>query len=118
MQRTRDNSLTASLAATLAVAALIGFATLTPIQNPGVPGTDKSHHLIAFAALALPLSFSRPPLAPWIVLAATLYGGVIELIQPFVGRSAEVLDLMADATGAVIGGAVGVGFWWLRGRLQ
>lgn len=118
MQRTRDNSITASLAATLAVAALIGVATLTPIQNPGVPGTDKSHHLIAFAALALPLSFSRPSLAPWIVLAAIGYGGAIELIQPFVGRSREGLDLLADAIGAVIGGATGIGLSWLRGRLQ
>jgi VanZ family protein len=118
MQRTHDSPIAASLAATLALAALIGFLTLTPIQNPGVPGTDKSHHLIGFAALALPLSFSRPRLAPWVVLAAIGYGGAIEVIQPFVGRSGEVLDLMADAVGAVIGGAAGVGLRWLRGRLQ
>jgi len=29
-----------------------------------------------------------------------------------------MLDLMADAVGAAIGGAAGVGFWWLRHRLQ
>ena len=118
MQQTQDSPVAASLAATLALAALIGFLTLTPIQNTGVPGTDKSHHLIGFAALALPLSFSRPRLAPWVVLAAIAYGGVIEIIQPYVGRSGEVLDLAADAVGAVIGGAAGVGLWWLRGRLQ
>ena len=118
MQKTQDSPLAAPLAATLALAALIGFLTLTPIQNPGVPGTDKSHHLIGFAALALPLSFSRPRLAPWVVLAAIAYGGAIEIIQPYVGRSGEVLDLAADAVGAVIGGAAGVGLRWLRGRLQ
>jgi len=118
MQKTQDSPLAAPLAATLALAALIGFLTLTPIQNPGVPGTDKSHHLIGFAALALPLSFSRPRLAPWVVLAAIAYGGAIEIIQPYVGRSGEVLDLAADAIGAVLGGAAGVGLRWLRGRLQ
>lgn len=117
MQRTRDNSITASLAATLAVAALIGVATLTPIQNPGVPGTDKSHHFIAFAALAVPLSFSRPRLAPWVVVAAALYGGAIEIIQPLVGRSGEVFDFMADAMGALIGGIAGAGLRWLRDNL-
>jgi len=118
MQKTQDSPLAAPLAATLALAALIGFLTLTPIQNPGVPGSDKSHHLIGFAALALPLSFSRPRLAPWVVLAAIAYGGVIEIIQPYVWRSGEVLDLAADAIGAVLGGAAGVGLRWLRGRLQ
>lgn len=118
MQKTQDSPLAAPLAATLALAALIGFLTLTPIQNPGVPGSDKSHHLIGFAALALPLSFSRPRLAPWVVLAAIAYGGAIEIIQPYVGRSGEVLDLAADAIGAVLGGAAGVGLRWLRGRLQ
>lgn len=117
MQRNQNGPIAASLAATLALAALIGFLTLTPIQNLGVPGTDKSHHLIGFAALALPLSFSRPRLAPWVILAATAYGGAIEIIQPLVGRSGEVLDFLSDAAGAVIGGATGVALWRLRRRL-
>jgi VanZ family protein len=117
MQRTDNSAIAVSLAVTLALAALIGFLTLTPIQNPGVPGTDKSHHLIGFAALALPLSFSRPRLAPWVILAAAAYGGAIEIIQPLVGRSREVLDFVADAAGAVIGGAAGVALWRLRRRL-
>ena len=117
MKRPHDSPIAASLAATLALAALIGFLTLTPIQNPGVPGTDKSHHLVAFAALALPLSFSRPRLALGVILAAAAYGGAIEIIQPLVGRSREVLDFVSDAAGAVIGGAAGVALWRLRRRL-
>ena len=116
MRREHERPISASLVPTLVLAGLIGVLTLTPIQNP-LPGTDKSHHLVAFAALALPLSFSRPRLAPWVVVAAALYGGAIELIQPLVGRSGEVFDFMADAMGALIGGAAGVGLRWLRDNL-
>jgi len=118
MQRTDNSAIAGSLAATLALAALIGFLTLTPIQNPGVPGTDKVHHLIGFAALALPLSFSRPHLAPWVILATAAYGGAIEIIQPLVGRNRELLDFVSDAAGAVIGGAAGVSLGRLRRRLK
>ena len=117
MRRDHEGPITVSLILTLALAGLIGVMTLTPIQNPGVPGTDKSHHLIGFAALALPLSFSRPRLSPWVILAAAAYGGAIEIIQPLVGRSREVLDFVSDAAGAVIGGAAGVALWRLRRRL-
>ncbi len=88
---------------------------MTPLHNLGVPVTDKSHHFVAFAALALPLSFSRPRLAPWVVVAAAVYGGAIELIQPLIGPSGEVFDFMADAMGALIGGTSGAGLRWLRG---
>lgn len=107
----------APLAVTVVLAALIGYLTLAPIQNPGVPGTDKSHHFIAFAALACPLSLARPRIAPWAILAAAAYGGAIELIQPLVGRDKELLDFISDAVGAVLGGAIGVGLAWLRRSL-
>ena len=45
---------------TVALAALIGLATLTPVQQlPDAPGTDKLHHVIAFAVLVLPMSFAK-----------------------------------------------------------
>ena len=45
----------------VALAALIGLATLTPVQQlPDAPGTDKLHHVIAFAVLVLPMSFAKP----------------------------------------------------------
>lgn len=106
-----------ALAITAIVAVLIGYLTLAPIQNPGVPGTDKSHHLMAFAALAIPLSLARPRHAPWVILAAAAYGGAIELIQPLVGREKEFLDFISDAAGAVLGGAIGTGLAWLRRSL-
>lgn len=102
---------------TLALSLVIGYVTLVPISDSGVPGSDKLHHFLAFFALALPLSFARPRLAPWIVLVAAAYGATIELIQPYVGRDRDVFDFLADGAGAVSGAAVGVGLGWLRRRL-
>lgn len=110
-------STTLALAATLALALVIGFLTLSPdISDGGVPGSDKVHHALAFFALALPLSLARPRLAIWITVAAIAYGGAIELIQPSVGRDKDVWDFLADGVGAVAGAAIGVGLHWLRRR--
>lgn len=115
--KVHDKLFVAALAVTLALAAAIAFVTLTPISDTGVPGSDKSHHFIAFAALAFLLSLSRPRLMPWVVILAAAYGGTIELIQPLVWRDREFLDFVADALGAAFGGGIGVTLRWLRGRL-
>jgi VanZ family protein len=74
---------------------------------PAWPGLDKLGHLLAFAALAVPagLLLDRRPGRLWKVLALGLaYGGTIELVQRFLPwRSAEWLDLLADATGVLVG---------------
>jgi len=112
-----DRQFIAALTMTLALTAMIAYLTLAPIHETGVPGSDKSHHLIAFAALAFPLSLSRPRLAPRVVLLAAAYGGAIELIQPLVGRDKEFLDFVEDAADAALGGSIGVTLSWLRGWL-
>lgn len=101
---------------TFALAMLIGFLTLVPISDSDVPGSDKTHHLLAFFALALPLSAARPRWALWIALAATAYGGAIELIQPYVGRDKDIVDFIADAAGAMSGAALGATLGWLLDR--
>ena len=78
----------------------------------------QSDNYIAFAALAMPLSFSRPRLAVWVILAATACGGAIDIIQRYIGRDRELLDFVADAVGALIWGAAGIGLSWLRNRLS
>lgn len=103
---------------TLALCVVIAYLTLVPtVSEALVPGSDKTHHFLAFFALALPLSFARPRLAPWIILGAMAYGGAIELIQPYVGRDRDIYDFLADTAGAVSGAAVGVSLSWLRVRL-
>jgi len=90
---------------TLTLALIIAVLTLMPVSAgpEGPPGLDKLSHLIAFGALAVPLSWYYP--ANWraVALAAFAYGGLIEIVQPYVGRRAEWADLLADGLGALAG---------------
>lgn len=67
------------------------------------PGSDKVAHGGAFLVLAglLTLATGRPVLA---AALAILYGATDEVHQAFVpGRYPDLLDLLADAVGAVVG---------------
>ena len=90
---------------TLIVTAVLSVAMLWPThQPPPAPnGTDKIVHLIAFAALAFPLARTgRIGLIP-VFVGASVFGGLIELIQPSFGRSADMQDWIADVTGVALG---------------
>lgn len=105
-----------ALVVTVLYVAIVTWLLLAPIPNvPQVAGGDKLHHALAFAALVLPCAVARPRAAIPIALGAIAYGGAMELIQPSFGRSAEWLDLLADAVGAVLGVLLGR---WLRPRLD
>jgi hypothetical protein len=67
--------------------------------------SDKWDHGATFALLALVFSCGRRHAWAW-TLGVIAWGGVIELVQPYVGRSGEWLDLAADAAGALGGLAV------------
>ncbi len=89
---------------TLILFASIGILSLTPLEQlPPAPGSDKLHHLIAYAALAFPVSLRRPHYWWLILLGFLLYSGLIELIQPFVNRYGEWLDMLANSAGVLIG---------------
>ena len=90
---------------TLIVTTVLTVAMLWPInQPPQAPdGSDKVVHLIAFAALAFPLSRTgRFGLIP-VFMGASMFGGLIEVIQPSFGRSADMQDWIADIAGVAIG---------------
>ncbi len=90
----------------------IGYLSLTPLAElPEMPGSDKFHHLIAYAILAFFATLSRKTnrtvLA--VLLAAIAYGGLIEMIQPYVNRYGEFNDFLASTAGAVVGGLLALG---------
>lgn len=103
-----------SVLLTIALAIVIAILTLTPpIQMDMPAGSDKSYHFLAFAALALPLATVRPRWSPALLVVFSAYGAAIEIIQPYVGRSRELADLIADVVGIVCGLVLG----WLVRRI-
>lgn len=104
------------LALTLALGIIIAILTLTPFDSLNVPGSDKLHHVLAFAALAFPLPFARPRLVLPVILGVSAYGGLIEIIQPYFGREADWADFIADVIGAILGGVLGMqsGKWFRK----
>ncbi|MGJ8694031.1 MAG: VanZ family protein [Thalassotalea sp.] len=82
----------------------ITLLSLWPIAHlPAVPGTDKTHHFIAYGALVFPAAIKCHSKLWFITLAFAIYSGVIELIQPFVNRYGEWLDLAANSAGLLCG---------------
>jgi VanZ family protein len=81
-------------------------------QVPFIPHFDKVVHISLFAVLGFLLchrvsrkrSYKKKLGIVLVVLAA--YGAFDELTQPFVGRTAEILDWVADIIGAYIGFAI------------
>lgn len=89
---------------TFTLIATIGTLSLWPVESlPSVPGTDKTHHFIAYAVLILPTALKQPKHYFMIILSLVAFSGAIELIQPYVNRYGEWLDMLANITGLFCG---------------
>lgn len=90
------------------VSAVIAYSTLMPVVRPLPPasGLDKIAHFIGFALLIFPVIVTDTRRWFWAVPLAVAYGGLIEVIQPFVGRSGDWLDWGADISGVLAGAAL------------
>jgi VanZ family protein len=75
---------------------------------------DKAQHFTAYFGLALlaTLGWGRRIRASVILGAVLLLGGVLEILQAFLGRDAQWADMGANTLGAVLG--LGLGFLMLR----
>ena len=92
------------LAITAVLITVITVLSLTPLDElPQAPGSDKLHHLIAYAALSIPLSLRKPKYWWFIVIFLLAYSGLIEIIQPYVNRYGEWLDMAANSLGLILG---------------
>jgi VanZ family protein len=104
------------------VAALIPAAWFWPDRRQFVTwfvGADKWLHGITFVFLAVWFSGQYRPRSYWrIGLSLIFFGVLIEACQRLVAyRLAELLDIVADAAGIVVGltvAMVGLGGWSLR----
>ena len=85
---------------------LISIATLSlwpAAQLPQIPGSDKTHHFVAYGALMLPAALMKPKNLLYVVFGFVVFSGAIELIQPYVNRYGEWLDMAANIAGLVCG---------------
>ena len=104
---------------TLLILVLITISSLYPAEHlPQVPGSDKTHHFIAYCALMLPTALRRPKYWLAVALSFILYSGLIELIQPYVNRYGEWLDMAANAGGVLLAIIFTQGFYWLSQRIK
>jgi VanZ family protein len=71
---------------------------------------DKLGHFIAYAALgffAMCAVDRRGPLSFAVTIAGcTIFGGLIEIVQPFVGRKRDLGDFLINLAGAAIGASI------------
>ena len=79
---------------------------------PWLTQVDKLYHTLAFAALVIPASLFDRGAVRWLVIGGLILGGAIEVMQPSVGRDADLMDFLADAAGLVLG--LGLGWFFRR----
>jgi VanZ family protein len=94
----------------------------SPLPDSGMPqGLDKIAHLCMYAALAFVFSLDcrrdgcSTTAAFWFPLvAASLYGGAMELVQAYLTtcRSGDWVDFEADVVGALLGVWACMGLNW------
>ncbi len=100
------------LAFWLCLCAVLMLALMPPATPMPTTGWDKSNHLLAFATLGM-LGWRAYPARPWAVpIGLLLYGSLIEWLQwmtPY--RSADAIDVLADALGLALG-------WLLHGLVR
>jgi len=85
----------------------VSFLSLSPLEElPEVAGSDKTHHLIAYALLAFPTALRKPNGWRYIILFFAIYSGAIEVIQPYVNRYGEWTDFIANLAGLLIGSII------------
>lgn len=90
----------------LTIIQLICISTLSlwPVAHlPSVPGTDKTHHFLAYAALIFPTVLKEPKYYFSIIVGFIIFSGAIEVIQPYVNRYGEWLDMLANTLGLFFG---------------
>ena len=92
------------LSVTLFFLVIITIFSLTPLKElPPVPGSDKAHHFVAYAALIFPAALRKFDYWLLVGLFFVCWSGLIELIQPYVNRYGEVQDMVANTSGLLCG---------------
>lgn len=90
---------------------LISFLSLYPLPElPNIQGNDKLYHLFAYFLLALPTGLKKPKKWFFYILMFITFGGLIEILQPYVNRFGEWLDFLGNILGVILGSITGLIF--------
>ena len=84
-----------------------GAVTISITSITANTGYGQNPPLIAYALLFFPIALHQPKYWVGIGLVIITLSGAIELIQPWVNRYGEWLDLLANTVGVVLGGCAG-----------
>ena len=89
------------------------FTSHVPRLSLPLEPSDKVLHMSAFSALAFLLAFTWSLRGPFglrqclaVLAIIAVYGALDEATQPLVGRTADVMDWIADIVGASVGLAI------------
>ena len=85
----------------LLIITVLSFVPVT--QEPPMNGIDKIENLVAYAALTIPISLAYHPRYKTIFWFVCIWGMMIEILQPYVGRQADTMDAIINGIGAGIG---------------
>lgn len=100
-----------SLVLSLGLLATITFASLSPRGSSGDPGavgiSDSAAHVMAYASVVFFRAATPSATLFWLSLAVFGWSIVIEILQPLTGRSANLLDIFANAIGVIVGLLIG-----------
>lgn len=93
---------TAAFGFVLCSAAIV-ILSLVPAPSVPIEASDKVLHVVAYAVLGLLAGFGWTSRARLYIWAATFIGsGIVELLQPFVRRSGDLMDLVANGSGLAL----------------
>ena len=98
---------------------LVVWGELKPSTHGPEVTWDKLLHFTAYFGLAgiATVALGRGKASLWAAFALALFGGILEIVQSFVGRDAEWGDEIANVFGAGMGLAAGWASLWVVEQL-
>lgn len=67
----------------------------------GISFYDKIYHFLLYSLWSFPVFIANPKSVKFFFIFMILYGGLIEVIQPYFNRSCEIVDFIANTLGVL-----------------
>jgi len=84
---------------------ILALSLLPNTTGAGGLQHDTIFHILAYAILTCAATLSRRKIRGYllVLIAITVFSGMIEFIQPFFGRTGDLRDLVANIVGGIVG---------------